>query len=376
MNKNIPQKKKIFRIAAKRIYLTYSQVNKKMGNIDVLQAFQIKKFFCFRYLISKEYHKDGGTHFHVLLESTRKFDIKLHDYLDITYEGHSYHGNYQAVKSVQNVVEYICKVGDYITDFTNIQQGKLLTIKELLIQEAHELGVSDALVEHCKRLPNKALPNLSLVSAKAYFQALDKLKQSSQAALVSTPFKLKDFNLNNNEELKQWIHDPTKTLVLAGRSGTGKTQFCKAFAQDKHLKTLLVSHIEGFKDLRHEHDCIIIDDANVQQLEATQLLSAMDNEQNKTLRVLYSTVNKKQGLIQMITMNKQEFLKIKHFLKQERFARRMLFSELKEPIIHLNVNIQINNTTNNISNFASHKNREKALIDGNRRRMLEFEQRE
>jgi DNA replication protein DnaC len=368
-NKQPTSKKNQFRISAKRIYLTYSQVNKEMQNLDVLQALQrLSLRLDFKYLISKEYHLDGGTHFHVVLEANTKFDIRQHDLLDITYQDKSYHGNYQAVRSLPLVVKYVCKSGDYITDFTNIQQGKLLTTKELLIQSATQLGVSNALIEHCKQLPNKALPNLSLVSAKAYFQQLEKLKQSSQAADVSTPFKLKDFNFKENKELSQWMQDPTKTLVLAGPSGTGKTQFCKAFAQDKGHKTLVVSHLEDFKHLTHQHDCIIVDDANMHTLEATQLLAAIDNQQNKTLRVLYNAVNKKPGLIQMFTMNKQEFFEIKDLLKQERFARRMLFSELKGSIINLNVNIQINNITNN---YGDLKHSEQTQMKENIRRMDE-----
>jgi hypothetical protein len=359
-------KKKAFRISAKRIYLTYSQVNKEMQTADVLKELQSKKTFCFKHLISKEFHLDGGTHFHVVLEATTKFNIQQQDFLDITYQDKSYHGNYQAVKSLSNVVEYVCKAGDYITDFTNIQEGKLLSLKELLIQSATQIGVSQALIEHCKQLPNAALPNLSLTSVKAYFEALEKLKQSSEAANAETPFKLKDFNLDQNKELIQWLEHPDKTLVLTGRSGTGKTQFCKAFAQHKGLKTLIVSHLEGFKNLTHQHDCVIVDDANIKALDAIQLLALIDNKQNKTLRVLYNSINKKPGLIQMFTMNKPEFLKLQTLFKQERFARRIVFSELKSSIINLNVNIQINNVTNN---YAQIKQRDEILISENIKRL-------
>lgn len=56
--------------------------------------------YCFKYLISKEYHLDGGTHFHVLLEATNKFDIKDAAFLDIQYQENTYHGNYQPVRSL------------------------------------------------------------------------------------------------------------------------------------------------------------------------------------------------------------------------------------------------------------------------------------
>lgn len=362
------KQKRNFRIHAKRIYLTYSQVNERMQSTDVLDALKNKKSFCFKHVISKEYHQDGGTHFHVLLEATKKFNITEVDFLDIKYQDKSYHGNYQAVRSFTNIVEYVCKAGDYVTDFTNIQQGKLLSLKELLIQKALEEGVSKALLEHCKHLPEKALANLSLTGAKAYFQAYEGLKIIQEASHLDTPFKLKDFNLKDNPELVEWMKDPAKTLVLTGDSGTGKTQLTKAFAKAKGYSTLVVNHTEGYKNLQSNHDCIIVDDANMRNLDATQLLALVDSAQNKTLRVLYGTVNKKKELIQMFTMNKHEFLYIKDFLKEERFARRICFSELKQPIINLNVTIQVNNVVNNYGNI---KEKEKLLIEANRKRLRE-----
>lgn len=370
MSKSTLHKKKNFRIAAKRIYLTYSQVNKDMENIDVLKILQSKNFFCFKYLISKEYHLDGGTHFHVLLEATNKFDIKDATFLDIQYQEKTYHGNYQPVRSLPNVVQYVCKAGDFITDLTNIRQGKLLTTKEILIERALDIGVSNALIEHCKQLPDKALPNLSLTSAKAFFKSLADLKQQEEAYKLDTPFGLQDFDLKSNKELQEWILNPAKTLVLAGPSGVGKTQFCKAYAQDKALKALVVNHTEDFKKLDDKHECVIVDDANMHQLDATQLLAVIDNTVQKTLRVLYAAVSKKPGLTQMLTMNKPEYEKIKNLFKQERFSRRLVFSEIKGCIINLNVNIQINNTTNN---FAAQKGLEQAHLDGNRRRMQGYE---
>jgi DNA replication protein DnaC len=208
-----------------------------------------------------------------------------------------------------------------------------------------------------------------LTGAKAYFQAFESLKATQQASDIETPFKLKDFNLQDYPEIGEWIKHPVKTLVLMGASGVGKTQLAKAFAQDKGLKTLVVNHLEGFKDLESQHDCIIVDDANMRGLDATQLLAVVDSQQNKTLRVLYGTANKKKGLIQMFTMNKQEFLHIKHFLHEERFARRMLFSEIKAPIINMNVNIQVNNVVNH--NYAQVSDSERKLIEGNRKRLRE-----
>jgi hypothetical protein len=38
-------------------------------------------------------------------------------------------------RSTERVVEYVCKHGDYITSLENLVDGKLLSTKELLIQD-------------------------------------------------------------------------------------------------------------------------------------------------------------------------------------------------------------------------------------------------
>lgn len=96
------------------------------------------------------------------------------------------------------------------------------------------------------------------------------------------------------------------------------------------------------------YDSIFIDDANIDQFEDTQLLSLIDNQGGKTLRVLYDTVYKKKGIVQMIAMNRKEFIKIYGRLKEERMLRRVSFHHVKRPfLININLHIQNNHITNN-----------------------------
>jgi hypothetical protein len=81
----------------------------------------------------------------------------------------------------------------------------------------------------------------------------------------------------------------------------------------------MVNHREGFTRLDDTYDAIIIDDANLHEFKETQLLSLIDNQSNKTLKVLYKAVYKtlkvlykavykKPGIVQMIAMNKKELI--------------------------------------------------------------------
>lgn len=109
---NQETQEKPFRISARRLYLTYSQVPKEMSYEDLLES--LNKVVVFKnYLVAKESHATEGFHFHVLLVANSKFDIRNENHLNVEYNGKTYHGNYQKIKSFNKCVEYICKQGDY-----------------------------------------------------------------------------------------------------------------------------------------------------------------------------------------------------------------------------------------------------------------------
>ena len=74
--------------------LTCSQVNNQLTSQDLLD-YSSKTHNFERYIVAEEQHQNGGKHFHVLLESKTKFNIRNEKSLDITYNDVTYHGNYQ-----------------------------------------------------------------------------------------------------------------------------------------------------------------------------------------------------------------------------------------------------------------------------------------
>lgn len=94
-----------FRISAKKLFLTYSQVNKQLTALHILEQLQSKKNLKnFQYGISKEYHKDEGTHFHVIIIQNKKGNIRNPKALDIQYQEQAFHGNYTPVKSLRHAI--------------------------------------------------------------------------------------------------------------------------------------------------------------------------------------------------------------------------------------------------------------------------------
>lgn len=87
---------------------------------------------------------------------------------------------------------------------------------------------------------------------------------------------------------------------------------------------MLIDHKQDFRRLNDSYECIIINNANLQEFEETKLLSIIENQTGKSIRVLYHSVIKKAHIVQMIAMNRQEFKSISYLFRQPRFARRIL----------------------------------------------------
>lgn len=122
---------KQFRINAKYLFLTYSQVPNHwtlefvkqqlirgiLINTRGLQKYESKVK---AYVISEELHQEKigngdyirGKHYHCFIELNKIIDIKTREFLDI--EG--YNGNYQAVRSIKATIDYVKKHGNYIEE--------------------------------------------------------------------------------------------------------------------------------------------------------------------------------------------------------------------------------------------------------------------
>lgn len=373
---------KQFRIYAKRLFLTFSQVNPEITVNHILEQLQSKYQLGqnFQYVISKEYHQDGGTHFHVVVIQQKKINIVQYNTLNIKYKEKNFHGNYQPIKSLAYTIEYICKGNDYITNIENLQDGKLLSAKQFIVNQVQEKGVNQALSDYYKRSTEKAIAGVSLSTLRKHFNDVEKLETALQQDQVDTPFTLDNFDTKGT--IQEWLDNPNTTLLLLGRSGLGKTQFMKALTKDKALKTLFVNHKEDFKRLNSTYDSIMIDDANLHELSETELLSIIENRTNRTIRVLYGIINKKANTLQIIAMNNREFLKIKDILSQVRFARRITVHQPKEPFM-VNIfyqNIDNSQNTHNIHNhhpdFSVHQKEELRRAQQTQRKILEISQQE
>lgn len=90
-------KKGEFRLQARRIFLTFPRVEKEEGQEELIEKVVKKeKGKGLKYMIgTKEKHKDGGVHYHIVLKYEKKQNIrdeKCYDYIA------GKHGDYRTVR--------------------------------------------------------------------------------------------------------------------------------------------------------------------------------------------------------------------------------------------------------------------------------------
>lgn len=107
----------LFRLRAKKILLTYPQVNVEENAEQFLDLFKrtFDRIIIPKYAICcKETHADGNHHFHLYLESSETVSTKNERFFDITIEEKIYHPNVEVVKKTPwKVVDYVKKEGVY-----------------------------------------------------------------------------------------------------------------------------------------------------------------------------------------------------------------------------------------------------------------------
>jgi len=333
-----------FRIAARNVFLTYSQVPEGATKEELLQQLQAKGIPFAHYVIARELHKDGGAHFHVVLIADKKFDVKKADALDLEFREQKFHGNYTKVRFLNASIEYACKEGDYITSMSNIRDGAVISTEQRTVERYQSIGVNPALREYFQENLKNAFGTKGIVQVKQMLKLVDELQQS-KAIVPNAVFKVEDFKLPRG--LQDWIDSEQKpTLMIVGPSGAGKTQFVFALAAKYGWTLLHVNHIECLHALAPEFNAIFFDDFTFSKMHETQLLALLETEQVKTLRILYGSIRKPANLVQIWALNQQELDKVKPLLLQERFSRRIklvpVHSDfLQNRNVHINVNVNI-----------------------------------
>ena len=334
---SIPQKKKGgkgFLVSAKRLMLTYVQVPGALTPQDLLEQLE-KKLPIDKYIIGREKYDDGGKHFHVVVICSEKQDIQNPRFFDVEFEGKSYGCNCQGVRYLSLAINNVKKEGQFITNMDIGEERSKSAVARELLAMAGSKAIEATLVDYIENHREHALSSKSVLSIERALKRNQALKRNSVKAIqesIQTPFEVEDFL--SLPEIEEWTENGFQpTLIMVGLAGTGKTQFVKALAKKHGWLLLMMNHKEGLRALREVFDAICWDDVSLDGIDEDTLLAMLETNENKTIRILHGSVNKRQGLIQIFTFNEIHFRELIPLLKRHEYSRRCIIVIVPEDFI-------------------------------------------
>ena len=287
MNK-LQLKQKQFRIQAKRLFLTYSQIPNDLTKEEVLKQLELK-FNIQGYLIAREFHEDNGVHIHALIELRNRCDIRNYRILDLIWEGNRIHGNYQVVKNMNAVRMYLMKGEDFITNWDiEYKTGKLLSLEKKLAIMTTKVGIDRTLkyfiTNHMNELDKYARIETNLKRLDKQVQKLRKNKALYDINSFEPQVKI-------DEALKDLKH----STWVSGPSDTHKTSYVEARIeanrdQDLIKDYIFIRHLDQLKQFNADiHEAIILDDCALPD-EREALISLVDTERPGAVNVKYDVI--------------------------------------------------------------------------------------
>ena len=315
---------KTFRISARKLFMTYSQCPYTPTEcLSLLQS--ILKDTIKSYVISREPHENGGYHLHVYVELSRKCDSRDPKFLDLQLvsEDKSYHGNYSAVRSKNNVIKYILKFVKDTTDESNVLISPDIlpyihsdsdgTYKHLGFSETMIHLARDGQIRQAMALLESVDPDRFLTSHISIRKSLVKIYLNESD--LHSDFTSKDFSVPDHvREGLLTCQRAGRTFSLIGPGGTGKSSFMLCYTKEiLGLVPLIVNNLDGIRFFEPGlHECIIFDDVDFSRVRSREeLIKLLECVDMTTHRVLHGTVRIPKDTPRFIVSN----YNLNHYLR-------------------------------------------------------------
>lgn len=252
----IPVKEKSnFRLQSKRFFLTYPQVNPNSTKeqllaylTDVFNTIHNPiKFYC----IGKEAHKDGGIHYHIVIELTKGPYIRQVRFFD--WENH--HPNISApIRNLYNTIQYCKKDGDYDSTFPSINSNKE-DKWEIVVQAETPSQFWQILKENFPKDFVKDNEKLEYFCNK-YLKPAPTQFRSQFTVFPYLPEPIINWKSSN---IGQTRGTRCKSLLVCGKTRSGKTEWARSVGKHIYMQGRfnLKLYLEQWNN---EIDYIIFDD--------------------------------------------------------------------------------------------------------------------
>lgn len=274
-----------FRIQAKNFSLTYPKCPLEPEDIKkkLLQDFSPSYI-----LIGREKHQDGDWHLHIWLSFREKKNVKSDRFFDIF----GYHPNTQATKSMKDWDTYCKKGGIWIEHGTSPIKSKK---KEDLILSA---------------VPDSDLFNFCVNNRVGYGYYQEEKRRRSNVSIDVTEECAGTMNLF----LLALPYDSSKTTVLVGSSGIGKTTWAIKHASKP---SIIISHIDDLKLFKPSfHKSIIFDDMSFIQWPLQSQIHLVDRDQPRSIHVRYGVAKLPANTEKIFTCNTFPFTELEPILRR------------------------------------------------------------
>jgi hypothetical protein len=279
-----------FRCQAKNFSLTYPQC--PLEPEDVKRKL-LQDFSPIYILIGREKHEDGEWHLHIWLSFRDKKNIKDKRHFDIF----GYHPNTQATKSIKKWDEYCKKGGLWI------EHG----ISPIKSKVKPEIILSD--------VADQDLFNYCINNRVGYGYYQEEKRRRSNVSIDIVEESPGTMNLF----LMALIYDSSKTTVLVGQSGIGKTTWAIKHASKP---SIIISHIDDLKLFKPSfHKSIIFDDMSFIQWPLQSQIHIVDRDQPRSIHVRYGVAKLPANTEKIFTCNSFPFTEEEPILRRIRLIK-------------------------------------------------------
>lgn len=278
------QKKKTFRLQAKKYFLTFPKCNEQpdiiLKKINEMYKHQVEKM-----VVAQEKHKDDTLHLHVVIAFKNKVTSTEKKLDNITGK----RGNYQSCRSLWKTFKYVIKDKNYVVhppnfnveNFVKLSEKKKNPKSDEVAQLINE-GVS--LKEINEEYSGFMLMNLQKIEKYKIF--LNHLNQPEKEKM----FGFTESQNTNEEYIVNWWKKNVGTeerpwtnthLFLYGKTQMGKTTFVKNL--ENYFKIYYVPMDEDFYDMYNdEYDFCVFEEFKSQK--RIQWLNKFMDGNNLSLR--------------------------------------------------------------------------------------------
>lgn len=296
-----------FRLNSKTLGFTYSQVdNEQFTSLSLLNWLWAEHanygpLYC---CVSREHHKDGGTHYHVALVLARPINSRN----DRQWDFLCFHPNILRPRNIVQWINYVIKDGEYEEQGTRpLPVGRVNgTPSE---QEIMDKASNSTRVQFlCWAGVNK------VTYAREIWTECQKKPLSRKTILSGQPIPgVIDPKFQRCMMEVNWIQE--KCLILIGESGIGKTTYAKQIIPKP---ALFVTHIDDLKEFDPEfHKAILFDDVCFNHYPVQSQIHLVDFYDVRSVHIRYGTATIPAGTPKVFTCN-EEPINIRHPAIQRR----------------------------------------------------------